>query len=89
LGAVVSNTVIGGTGGTGGNNGNPGSANGYVGPYITTDVSGSRSNSKCGAPGGPSGISGFGIIITNNGTGVTITSPGTLIGDIVYNTSVS
>jgi hypothetical protein len=92
LGAVVWGDVIGGTGGAGGNNGDPGSASGYTGPLVTgakSGFQGSRSNSACGALGGSSGISGFSIIITNNGTGVTITSPGTLIGDIAYNTSVS
>jgi hypothetical protein len=88
LGAVVRGDDVGGTGGSGGNSGNPGSAGGYVGPYITTDVDGSRSNSKCGAPGGSTGISGFGIIITNNGTGVSISGNARIGGDVT-NTSVS
>jgi hypothetical protein len=67
-------SAVGGSGGSGGDNGAGGSGGG---------------ESNCAGPGGGSGASGFGIIITNNGTGVTITNSGTLIGGIVYNTSVS
>jgi hypothetical protein len=68
-------SAVGGSGGSGGNNGGSGSGFGF--------------NGSCGVAGGGAGASGFGIIITNNGTGVTITNSGTLIGGIVYNTSVS
>jgi hypothetical protein len=67
--------ATGGSGGSGGNNGGSGSGGGFDG--------------SCGAGGGGAGASGFGIIITNNGTGVSITNSGTLIGGIVYSTSVS
>ena len=68
-------SAVGGSGGSGGNNGGSGSGFGF--------------NGSCGVAGGGAGASGFGIIITNNGSGVSISSPGTLIGGVVYNTGVS
>lgn len=60
-------------GGSGGSGGNNG---------------GSGSGGNCSQPGGAAGPSGFGIIITNNGTGVTISNAGSITPEIVYNTGV-
>jgi hypothetical protein len=79
VGAYQSGSGATAEGGSGGSAGNGGAS----GRVITAF------NDRCSSPGGGAGASGFGIIITNNGTGVTITNSGTLIGGIVYNTSVS
>jgi len=61
-----------------GGNGGDGGSNG-----------GSGSGNGCGSPGGSAGASGFSIIITNDGTGVSIINRGTQIGITTYNTSIS
>ena len=66
--------VQGGTGGSGGNSGEAGV--------------GSGSDTRCSSGGGSPGASGFGIIITNDGTGVTISGNARVGGD-VFNTAVS
>lgn len=66
--------VIGGTGGSGGSTG----AAGF----------GSGSDTSCFSVGGSAGASGFGIIITNDGTGVTISGNARVGGD-AFNTAVS
>jgi len=67
-------SVIGGTGGSGGSTG----AAGF----------GSGSDTSCFSVGGSAGASGFGIIITNDGTGVTISGNARVGGD-AFNTAVS
>jgi hypothetical protein len=75
VGGIVSNRAIATTiGGSGGSGGNNG---------------GSGSGGSCSQPGGAVGPSGFGIIITNNGTGVTISNAGSITPEIVYNTGVA
>ena len=66
--------VQGGTGGSGGNSGGAGV--------------GSGSDTRCSSGGGSAGASGFGIIITNDGTGVTISGNARVGGD-AFNTAVS
>jgi hypothetical protein len=69
------------TGGTGGDHQQPGGAGIFV--------NGDRGSNLQG-DGGPAGLSGFGIIITNNGTGVTIYNDGSITpSDPAYNTAIS
>jgi hypothetical protein len=79
VGALQSGAGATAEGGSGGNAGN----NGSSGTVITAF------NDRCSSGGGSAGESGFGIIITNNGSGVSINNNGTLIGGTVYNTGVS
>lgn len=65
-------------GGSGGNAGN----NGSSGTIIVA------LNDRCSSGGGSAAASGFGIIITNNGSGVSISGNGRIGGD-AYNTGVS
>lgn len=67
--------VQGGSGGSGGGSGGAGV--------------GSGSDTRCSSGGGSAGSSGFGIIITNNGTGVTISNAGSITPEIVYGTEVA
>lgn len=62
------------TGGNGGSAGNSG---------------GNGSGNQYGGGGGAAGASGHGIIITNDGTGVTISNNGSITPQIVYNTGIS
>ena len=75
-GAGVSGTGASAVGGTGG----VGSAGGAAG-------SGFGFNGSCSAAGGGAGANGYGIIITNDGTGVTISGNARIGGDI-YNTPI-
>ena len=64
-------------GGSGGSGGNTGSSGTII----------SASDDRCSSGGGSAGSAGFGIIITNDGTGVSITGNGRIGGD-VYNTPI-
>jgi hypothetical protein len=74
IGALVTGAGVSAEGGSGGSGGNNGAGGAASG---------------CTGPGGGAGASGFGIIITNNGSGVSISNSGTLIGGVAYNTGVS
>lgn len=76
LGGSVSGSgasATGGSGGAGGSNGGAGS--------------GSGDDFRCGVAGGPAGASGWAIVISNNGTGVTITNNNTELNGRVFNTN--
>jgi hypothetical protein len=67
-------SAVGGSGGAGGNNGGSGSGSGFDG--------------RCSAAGGGAGASGFGIIIANDGSGVSISGNARIGGDSPPNTSI-
>ena len=68
-------TAEGGSGGSGGNNGASGNII-------------SAQNDRCSSGGGSAGGGGYGIIITNDGTGVSISGNGRIGGDVI-NTPIS
>lgn len=77
-----SSNAYGGSGGNGADNGSVAS-NGGNGTGNGTDGESGPGEKK----GGQGGSSGYSIVVANSLSGVSITNTGTLVGDIVYNTS--